>query len=83
MVTASLTSVAAPSYTMDAVPVASDWATASLGTSYKLNSRVMLRGSLFDDVPQSAGGKLRRRVGPERQFLKQPGLEVSAWYTPP
>ncbi len=42
-VTASLISVAAPSYTMDAAPVASNWATASLGTSYKLNSQVTLR----------------------------------------
>ena len=45
-VTASLTSVAAPSYTMDAAPVASDWATASLGISYKLNSQVTMRGSV-------------------------------------
>ena len=42
-VTASLTSVAAPSYTMDAAPVASDWADVSLGTSYKLNSQMTLR----------------------------------------
>ena len=44
---ASLTSVAAPSYTMDAAPVASNWATASLGTSYKFNSRVTLRGAFL------------------------------------
>ena len=61
-VTASLTSVAAPSYTMDAIPVASDWATASIGTSYKLTSQVMLRGA-FSAVfinPQvtSYGGEL-------------------------
>jgi len=43
-VTASLTSVAAASYTVDAAPVAADWATASVGTSYQLNERVMLRG---------------------------------------
>ena len=40
---ASLTSVVAPSYTMDAVPVVSDWATSSLGSYYELSSRVMLR----------------------------------------
>jgi len=43
-VMASLTSVSAPSYTMDAVPITSDWATASLGTSYHLTPQVMLRG---------------------------------------
>ena len=46
-VTASLTSVAAPSYTMDAAPVPFNWATASLGISYKLNSRVTLRGAFL------------------------------------
>ena len=61
-VTASLLSVAAPSYTMDAAPVASNWATASLGTSYKLNSRVTLRGAFLATFlnPQvrSYGGEL-------------------------
>ncbi len=42
-VTASLTSVAAPSYTMAALPASTDWADASLGVSYKLNPQVMLR----------------------------------------
>lgn len=45
-VTASLSTVVAPAYSMDAVPVTSDWATISMGTSYKLNSRVMLQGSV-------------------------------------
>ncbi len=44
-VTASLTSVGAPSYTMDAVPAVSDWATTSLGAFYPFSPRVMLRGS--------------------------------------
>jgi outer membrane lipase/esterase len=61
-VTASLTTVAAPSYTMDAAPVASDWVTTSLGTSYKLNSRVMLRGEasavLVNPEVTSYGGEL-------------------------
>jgi outer membrane lipase/esterase len=46
-VTATLTSFSDPSYiptySMDAVPVVSDWATSSLGAFYELNSRVMLR----------------------------------------
>jgi outer membrane lipase/esterase len=45
MVTASLTTVAAPTYSMDAVPVASDWATTTLGAYYELSSRAMLRGA--------------------------------------
>ena len=65
-ITASLTSVAAPSYTMDAVPVASDWATASLGTSYKLNSRVMLRAAVstmfLNPQVTSYGGELGLNV---------------------
>ena len=65
-VTTSLTSVAAPSYTMDAVPVVSDWATASLGTSYKLSSRVMLRGAVsamfINPQMTSYGGELGLNV---------------------
>ncbi|MEI8374416.1 MAG: autotransporter domain-containing protein [Planctomycetota bacterium] len=45
-VTAWLTSsTVAPSYTMDAVPMVSDWATSSLGAYYTLNPRVILRGA--------------------------------------
>ena len=44
-ITASLTSIAAPSYTAAAVPVASDWATVSLGASYRINARMSLRGA--------------------------------------
>jgi outer membrane lipase/esterase len=65
-VTASLTSVAAPSYTMDAAPVASDWATASLGVSYKFNSQVTLRSAVSTVFlnPQVAiyGGELSMSV---------------------
>jgi outer membrane lipase/esterase len=54
MVTASLTSVAAPA--------ASDWADASLGASYKLNSQVMLRAAVsavfLDPEVSSYGGEL-------------------------
>ena len=65
-VTASLTSVAAPSYTMDAAPVPSNWATASLGTSYKLNSRVTLRGvflsTFLNSQVRSYGGELDMNI---------------------
>ncbi len=61
-VTASLTSIAAPSYTAAAAPVASDWATVFVGTSYRLSQLVMLRGafSAFVVNPQvvSYGGEL-------------------------
>ncbi|MCE5333739.1 MAG: autotransporter domain-containing protein [Desulfobacteraceae bacterium] len=65
-VTASLTSVSAPSYTMDAAPVASDWGTASLGTSYKLNSRMLLRATasavFFNPQMINYGGELGLNV---------------------
>jgi outer membrane lipase/esterase len=61
-VTASLTSVAAPSYTLAAAPIASDWCTSSLGASYKLNSQVTLRGAVsevfFNPRVTSYGGEL-------------------------
>ena len=41
-VTASLTSVSAPSFSASAVPIASDWGTASLGASYKINPQMLL-----------------------------------------
>ena len=44
-VTTSLTSVGAPSWFADAVPVVSDWATSSLGAYYELTPQVMLRGA--------------------------------------
>jgi outer membrane lipase/esterase len=44
-VTTTLTTYGAPSYTMDAVPGYSDWATTSLGAYYEINSRTMLRGA--------------------------------------
>ncbi len=43
--TSLLSSNVAPSYTMDAAPVAADWAVATLGAYYKLSPRAMLRGS--------------------------------------
>ena len=66
-VTAALTSVAAPSFTMDAVPAAEDWAAASLGASYTFGPQVMLRGvvsALFLDPQVSRfGGGLSLSVG--------------------
>jgi outer membrane lipase/esterase len=60
--TASLTSIAAPSYTELAAPVASDWATVLLGVSYKLTPQVILRGAVMTMFanPQviSYGGEL-------------------------
>lgn len=44
-VTADLTTIAAPAYSMDAVPVANDWGTMILGTSFKASEQVMLRAS--------------------------------------
>ena len=65
-VTAALTTVAAPAYSMDAFPVTSDWATALVGTSYKLTSRVMLLGRLsfvfLNPQVSSFGGELGLNV---------------------
>jgi outer membrane lipase/esterase len=65
-VTASLTSVVAPSYSMDAAPVAADWATIALGASYKLNAQVLLRGAVsamaFNADVTSYGGEIGLNV---------------------
>lgn len=44
-VTADLSTIAAPAYSMDAVPIANDWGTVSLGTSFKASERLMLIAS--------------------------------------
>jgi outer membrane lipase/esterase len=49
-VTASLTAIAAPSYSAAAAPVATDWASGSLGVTYKLTPQVVLRGVGLADV---------------------------------
>ena len=56
-IVASLTSIAAPSWSAAGVPIASDWAAASLGASYKLSSQVIIRGtaSAFFANPQASG----------------------------
>ncbi|WP_300160831.1 hypothetical protein [Solidesulfovibrio sp.] len=47
---------------MAAAPVKSDWATACVGTSYKISERVMVRGSAsamaFDSQTVSYGGEV-------------------------
>jgi outer membrane lipase/esterase len=62
MVSASLTTVDAPVYSMDAVPSGTNWASASLGTAYKLSPRTTLRAALSAELlnPQvrSYGGDL-------------------------
>jgi len=67
LVTASLTSVVAPSYTMAATPVASDWADTWLGCAYHFNSQVALRGTFV-------GMFLNRRVA---TYGGELGLNVS------
>jgi len=66
-ITASLISIAAPSYTSAAVPVASNWASAALGVSYRVNARTSLRGaaSAMFVNPQvgSYGGAVSMNVG--------------------
>jgi outer membrane lipase/esterase len=44
-ITAVLTSIAAPSWSSSAMPIASDWATASFGTAYQVNDQVILQAA--------------------------------------
>ncbi len=66
-ITAALTSIAAPSYSIAAVPVAEDWATLSAGASYKLNTQTILRAvasaQVFSPQVFSYGGGLGVSVG--------------------
>ena len=66
-ITASLTSVGAPSYIMDAVPVVSDWATTSLGAYYELTPRVMLRSAasamFINSQMTTVGAEMSLNVG--------------------
>uniref|UniRef100_I2Q594 Autotransporter protein or domain, integral membrane beta-barrel involved in protein secretion n=1 Tax=Desulfovibrio sp. U5L TaxID=596152 RepID=I2Q594_9BACT len=59
-VKAAITSATAASYSMAAAPVQSDWATASVGTSYRISERVMVRGAAsataFNPQTVSYGG---------------------------
>lgn len=62
MVTTALTSVGAPSYSMAATPVASDWADAWLGSTYQVTSQVKLQGNvsamIFNRRVINYGGQL-------------------------
>lgn len=61
-ITTSLTSVAAPSFIMDAAPIAEDWATASFGTSCQLTPQLLLNvmasAVLFNAQMTSYGGEI-------------------------
>jgi outer membrane lipase/esterase len=65
-VTASITSVVAPSYTMASTPVASDWADAWLGIAYHINSQVSIQGDVwgmfFNRRVETYGGQLGLNV---------------------
>ena len=71
-ITAALTTIEAPSYGMDAVPVVSDWATSSLGACYELTPRMMLRGAASAMFINPQIDHRRRRREPERRFLDGP-----------
>ncbi len=65
-VTTTLTSVSAPSYTTLATPVASDWGSATIGTSYLVNTNTMIWGAFSQVFGNSAttsySGELGLRV---------------------
>jgi len=66
MITTSLTSIAAPSWSADAIPIAANWATASVGVSYKVSPQVIVAAaaSAMFASPQvsSYGGELAVNV---------------------
>lgn len=53
LVTASLTTIAAPSYSLPAVILGSDWATATLGTMVSLGHRVTGYASFTSEIAQA------------------------------
>jgi outer membrane lipase/esterase len=61
-VSAALTTVATAPFTADAAPVSADWGTATLGTSYRFNSRTTFRATatvvLGNPQVTSYGGEL-------------------------
>ena len=63
-ITASLTSIAAPSWSAAAVPIAANWATASVGVSYRVNPQVIVGAAASAHVRQSTGEQLWRRTRP-------------------
>lgn len=67
MISASLTSIAAPSWSADAIPIAVNWATASVGVSYKVNPQVIVAAAASAMFARpwasSYGGDLAVNVG--------------------
>ena len=65
-ITTSLTSIAAPSWSADAIPIAANWATASVGVSYKVSPQVIVAAaaSAMFASPQASsyGGELAVNV---------------------
>jgi outer membrane lipase/esterase len=66
-VSASILSIAAPAYTVSAVPVASDWGNVSAGATYRINARTSLRGAVsamfVNPQVASYGGGVTLAVG--------------------
>jgi outer membrane lipase/esterase len=65
-VTASLTSIAAPSWSSSAAPIAANWASGSVGVSYRINPRMIAAAAASAEFinPQatSYGGELALNV---------------------
>ena len=65
-VTASLTSIAAPSWSSAAAPIAANWASGSVGVSYRINPRMIAAAAASAEFinPQatSYGGELALNV---------------------
>lgn len=66
-ISASLTTIDAPSYSMSAAPVVSDWAYASIGSSYQIAPQVTVQCALtaqcFNPQVVTYGGNLGVTVG--------------------
>ncbi|KHK04518.1 Phospholipase/lecithinase/hemolysin [Desulfovibrio sp. TomC] len=66
MVKAALTTATAGNYKVDAAPVPTDWTTGTVGASYKLSERVMLRGAgsamLGNNQVVTYGGELGMNI---------------------
>ena len=75
-VTASLTSIAAPSWSSAAAPIAANWATASVGVSYRINPRMIAAAAasamFINPQTTSYGGELALNVSFERPTTIRP-----------
>jgi outer membrane lipase/esterase len=65
-ITASLTSIAAPSWSAAAAPIAANWASGAVGVSYKINPQVIVGAALsvqfINPQTTSFGGELELNV---------------------